>query len=211
MPLTYVDYFHPHQRRERQAAIDAGQLGKCDEMELLEPEQLRPLALFALLLLLSGGVLFIGLNLSIYYRQTYSWPQISLWGALLWFGINLLGYVIVLPLHELIHGLVFLLWGGRPHFGAKLPLALYCGARLQLFSRNQYLAVGLAPLVVLTLVFLIITLLAPSLAFYTLFASIGNLSGAAGDIWVAARLLRLPSTVLIEDTEAGYRAWEISS
>ena len=89
--------------------------------------------------------------------------------------------------------------------------ALYCGAKEQLFRRNQYLVVGLAPLVVITLAGIVFTLLAPVLASYTLFVTVGNVSGAAGDVWSAQRLARLPATALVEDTEAGYRAWELTA
>ena len=113
-------------------------------------------------------------------------------------------------LHEIIHALAFIFWGGKPYFGAKLPVALYCGAKNQLFRRNQYLVVGLAPLIVISLVAIIFTIFSPALASYTLFASIGNFSGAAGDVWSVLKILRHPADVLIEDTESGYRVWEIT-
>jgi hypothetical protein len=69
--------------------------------------------------------------------------------------------------------------------------------------------VGLAPLVVITIAGIVLTLLAPVAASYVLFATVGNVSGAAGDIWVVARLLRQPRHVLVEDTQIGYRVWEI--
>src|SRR5581483_12189157 len=111
-------------------------------------------------------------------------------GVILWLVFNILGYIIILPIHEAIHGLAFAFWGGKPYFGTKLPLALYCGAKNQLFRRNQYLVVGLAPLVVITLAGIILTLFSPVLASYTIFATAGNFSGAAGDVMVARRLLR---------------------
>jgi hypothetical protein len=129
---------------------------------------------------------------------------------LLWIGINIIGYVLILPIHELIHAGAFALWGGKPYFGAKLPYALYCGAKNQLFRRNQYFVVGLAPLVVITLAGIIFTFFSPALASFTLFATIGNVSGAAGDVWVVRRLSRRPRSILVEDTEAGYRAWELT-
>jgi hypothetical protein len=55
------------------------------------------------------------------------------------------------------------------------------------------------------------TLLSPVLASYTLLASISNFSGAAGDVWMAAKLLGQPGHVLVEDTETGYVVWEIST
>jgi len=211
MDLTLVDRFHPRRRREEQLAIDAGRLRKLDELELLEPESMRPLARFGLLLLLGSGIFFVALNVATYYWQKHTLNLgVTFGDAILWLVINIIGSIVILPLHELIHGLTFLLWGGRPFFGAKLPFALYCGARQQLFRRNQYLAAGLAPLVVITIAALILTLFSPVLASYTLFANLSNFSGAVGDLWTGARLARLPARALIEDTDSGYRAWEIT-
>lgn len=211
MPLTIVDRFHPRLRGELQAAIDAGNVGKVDEIALLEREQLLPLAVLSLQLLIAGGVFFGLLNDAAYFAY-YRTLNLHLNGGsvLLWLLINIVGYCLVLLLHELLHGAVFILWGGRPYLGAKLPYALYCGAKDQLFRRNQYLVVGLAPLVIITLAGIIFTLLSPILASYTLFATIGNISGAAGDVWSVRRLLRQPSSALVEDTEAGYRAWVVT-
>jgi len=212
MPLSVIDRFHPQQRWKLQALADAGQLRLRDEIALLEPEQLRPLAFLSLLLLVVAGIFFVALNLVCYYGQTHGLAfHLTLWGTILWFVVNVIGYVVILLIHEGLHAVMFLLWGGKPYFGTKLPLALYCGASNQLFRRNQYLAVGLAPLIVITLAGICLTLLAPVLASYTLLATIGNCSGAAGDVWVAARLWRQPASLFVEDTEVGYRAWEIPS
>lgn len=210
MPLRLIDRFHPSLRQQQQVAIDNGHLRKRDELELLEPASLAPLARLSLLLLLVGGLFFFVLNGAAYLWSARS-PALHLtfWDILGWLVLNVLGALLILPIHELIHGLVFLVWGGRPYFGAKLPLALYCGAKEQLFRRNQYLVVGLAPLVVLSLLAIILTLFAPVLASYTLFASLSNVSGAAGDVWVAYRLAHQPAHVLVEDTNVGYRVWEV--
>lgn len=208
---TIIDRFHPHRRQEQQKAADAGHLGVLVEAEILNPAQIRPLALLSLVLLVIGCVFFIVLNLFAYtWRTGHTSASINVPTALLWFLINCLAYVLVLPLHELIHGAAFTLWGGKPYYGTRLPLALYCSAKNQIFPRNYYLVIGLAPLVVITVAGIVFTLLAPTLAPYTLFATAGNISGAAGDIWVVAQLLKLPSSVLIEDTETGYRAWELT-
>jgi hypothetical protein len=211
MPLHVIDRFHPKLRDKQQAAIDAGQLHKRDELELLDPQNLRPLLMISVVMLIIGTVFFVVLNIASYIAQTHSTPgQIGGWGLFLWIGINILAYIVVMFLHEGLHALAFLFWGGKPYFGAKLPVALYCGAKNQLFRRNQYLVVGLAPLVVISLAAIIFTLYSPVLASYTLFASIGNFSGAAGDVWSVWKIHRHPAEVLIEDTESGYRVWEIT-
>ena len=210
MTSTIIDRFHPRLVREEQKAVDAGEMCKLEELELLEPQQLQPLAKLSLQMLVIGAIFFVVLNYAAYYWQTHTHAlHITGGGVLLWLVINVIGYILILPIHEVIHALAFLFWGGRPYFGTKLPLALYCGAKNQLFHRNQYLVIGLAPLIVLTIAGIIFTLINPVLASYTLFASLGNVSGAAGDVWTVARLLRHPKSVLVEDTAAGYRVWEV--
>ncbi|WP_165423328.1 DUF3267 domain-containing protein [Ktedonosporobacter rubrisoli] len=212
MSLILKDRFHPSQRQKLQEKIDKGQITICDELSLLEQEQLRPLASFSLLLLVIGAILFVVLTFAVLLGRTQSLNfEFSAIKVIIWVVINIVSYILILPVHEAIHALAFLLWGGRPYFGAKLPLALYCGARNQLFRRAHYLVVGLAPLVVITLAGIILTLLAPILASYVIFATIGNIAGAAGDLWVAIRLWRQPGAWFIEDTATGYRAWQMES
>ena len=211
MSLRLVDRYHPQRRRQQQAEIDAGHIRKVDELALLEEDQLRPLALLSLIMLIVGG-LFFGILELLAYRWHYAhWiAPLSPWGSILWLVINIIGYIIILPLHEGIHGLTIALWGGRAHFGARLPLALYCGARQQLFPRNYYLVIALAPLVVISLACILVIVLSPGLAAYGLLAMIGNFSGAAGDVMATRRLFRLSPRTFIEDTEVGYTAWELS-
>jgi hypothetical protein len=212
MSLFVVDRFHTLRRQQEQTAIDAGQLRKLDALALLEGEALRSLAMLSLVLFIVGTVFFVGLNLLAFRWQYHVWlAPFSVWSVVFWIIINVIGYIVILPIHELIHGICFILWGGKPHFGARLPLAIYCGAREQLFRRNHYLVVGLAPLIVLTLLGIVVTLLQPGIASYLLLAFIGNFSGAAGDIMVAQRIAHLPSNILLEDTETGYTAWGVDA
>jgi hypothetical protein len=211
LPLTLMDRFHPHLRDEQQEAINTGHIRKLEEIELLNPEQLRPLALLSLLMLIIGAIFFGLLTYAASNLQTHSTTSTNgSSSTLLWIGINIIGYILILPIHELVHAAAFVLWGGKPYFGTKLPYALYCGAKNQLFHRNQYLVVGLAPLVVITLAGILFTLISPALASYAIFATVGNVSGAAGDVWVVRKLLRRSPSILVEDTESGYRAWELT-
>ncbi|MDQ2905808.1 MAG: DUF3267 domain-containing protein [Ktedonobacteraceae bacterium] len=207
-----VDRFHPHLRRSQQACIDAGQLRQREALALLEPQQMRPVVLLSLLLLIVGTVIFGALNIAAYIWQTHAHSgSIGGWTLIGWLLINVLAYIVVLPIHELIHGLVISFWGGKPYYGAKLPFALFCGARNQIFRRSHYLVIALAPLVVLTLAGIVFILIAPALASYVFLGLVGNFSGAAGDIYSAVRILKQPTGTLIEDTETGFRAWELSS
>lgn len=210
MPLTVIDRFHPGRRTALQAAVDAGRVRQIDEMALLEPEQMLPLARFSLQLLVAGGIFFVVLNLGAYiWRTGQHGASLNFWLVVVWLGLNILGYLLILPFHELLHGVTIALLGGRPHYGAKLPFALYCGAKNQMFSCGAYQMIALAPFVVISLAGIVLTLLAPTISPYLLFALVGNASGAAGDLWMVQRLRTLPAAALVEDAETGYRAWEV--
>ena len=211
MSMTIIDRFHPRRRDTLQVAADAGHARVIDEMALLEPKLIVSLTMFSLLLLGLGGIFFIALNLFVYiWRTGQHSGTLNGGAALLWLLLNIVSYILILPIHELLHGLAFSLWGGKPYYGTKLPLALFCSAKNQVFPRNYYLVIGLAPLVVITLAGILFTLLAPTLSPYVLLATAGNVSGAAGDLWVVWRLRSLPASAFVEDTETGYRAWEIT-
>ena len=210
MGLQLIDRFNPRLRQEQQAAIDAGYLLQRDELELLEdPQQVRGLVRVSLLMFVVGGIFFVALNVVAYSVQVHLTNSIGALGILYWFIVNIVVYILVMFLHEGIHALAFAFWGGKPYFGAKLPVALFCGAKNQIFRRNHYLVVGLAPLVLISIAGILLTLFSPVLATYTLFGTIGNFSGAAGDLWVAMKLWHQPQDVLVEDTETGYRVWEV--
>lgn len=211
MALQIIDRFHPQRRRAQQQAFDDGRAQQGSDLELLAPERMNRLAVESLLLLIVGVVFFVGLNIAMYLIRTHATSgRISGWPLLTWVGINILGSIVILGIHEFVHGLAFMLWGGKPYYGARLPFALYCSARNQLFPRNYYIVVGLAPFVVITLIAIIFIIIAPALASYGLLAWISNFSGAVGDLMAVRWLLRQPSTVLVEDTETGCRVWKIS-
>jgi len=109
--------------------------------------------------------------------------------------------VLVMLIHELVHGVFF--WrftGRRPKFGIK-GLYVYAAAPSDIyFPRNQYLAVGIAPLVLLTLVGLLLMVIVPVVIVPTLILFIAfNAAGAAGDLLMFAWLLYYSPDTLIQD------------
>ncbi|HLW01212.1 MAG TPA: DUF3267 domain-containing protein [Ktedonobacterales bacterium] len=209
-PLRVAHCFQPRRRRLAQQAVDEGRAERKLSWDVLSPERIQTLARVSLYLFLVGMVLFLGLNLLVFRLETGQ-AHVSLsWGlVLLVILTNILAYLLVLALHEGLHGVVFALLGGRPTFGAKLPFALYCGAPNQLFTRGGYLAVGLAPLVVISLAGIVLIALAPGLAPFVQLGLIGNFSGAAGDLWAARVLLAQPPTALLLDTASGFEVYEV--
>lgn len=199
--------------RDRRPVVDAaihdGRLREVARLALLAPDKLERLALPSLWLLLGSGAGFLGLNLLARIAHS-SGPLLGTnpaWikGAIL-IGANVASYGAMLPLHEGAHALVIMALGGRPRFGLKLPFAAYCTAPDQLFTRNGYAAIALAPLVALSAAGLALTWLAPDIGMCALLLLAGNVSGAVGDLVTVVTLRRVPKAALILDTEDGYLA-----
>lgn len=111
--------------------------------------------------------------------------------------------LLVVILHEAAHGLFFWLFTReRPTFGVGLLYA-YAAAPGWYLPRNQFIIIGLAPLVLLSAIGLIGL---PWLPFPwvppLLVGLIINAAGAAGDLYVVARLLRQPRAALVRDEGA---------
>ncbi len=124
----------------------------------------------------------------------------SLFRLLLFIVAALVINMLVVVLHEAVHGLFFWLFtGSRPGFAFKIWYA-YASAPSWYLPRGQYFIVAVSPLVVLTLLgfalvpFVPSWMLLPLLLFLTL-----NASGAVGDIAVAVWLLFQPPSCMVND------------
>jgi hypothetical protein len=165
----------------------------------------------ALILLNLAGFLLLVL-LAPLFLETAMWlrPDVSM-GEL---GITLVGfsdvllsllavvilYAAVIVLHEGAHG-IFLWWysRSRPVFAFR---GYYASAAAPgwFFPRNQYIIVGLAPLVLLTVLgFLVLSIAPPNWFVAVISFMVLNASGAIGDMAVVFWLLRQPPTSLAFD------------
>jgi hypothetical protein len=124
--------------------------------------------------------------------------------------LSLILALLVLPLHELVHAALILAVGHRPRLGVKLDKGvLYATADQALFTRNQYLAVALSPLIVISLLGALGLLVLSSGWWWTVGLAVAlNAGGAIGDLWVSAQIARAPSSALVRDTEDGYVLYE---
>jgi len=124
------------------------------------------------------------------------------------FGRGLMGAIIMIVtititilVHEFIHGLTYRLLGYKVTYGADLKLvAAYAAAFGQFQKRNHNLAVALAPLLVLTPVFLFLLRVAnPTIVLIAYTGLLFNTSGAVGDLYLTWRLLHWPTDALLYD------------
>lgn len=133
-------------------------------------------------------------------------PDIPWWLALI---LSLL----VLPLHELVHAIFILGSGHRPRLGIKLDKGvLYATADNALFTRNQYLAVALSPLIIISIAGAASLLVLSSGWWWTVaLGVILNAGGAIGDLWAAYTVRLCPAASLVRDTADGFIVYSPSA
>lgn len=112
----------------------------------------------------------------------------------------LIGMLVYLILHELVHGICMKAFGAkkiRYGFTGMYAYAGYDGY----FGRRAYIIIALAPIVVWGIVLLVLSFLVSRPFFWVVFfvQSI-NISGAAGDLYVTYKIMKLPKDILIRDT-----------
>jgi hypothetical protein len=109
--------------------------------------------------------------------------------------------------HEAIHGMVMRVFGARPRFGATLVgrilPAVYATAAGHRFTRSQYLAVALAPAVLVSGLGLWACF--GPWAGYLILPLALHLGGCVGDGFAARRVLHEPTGTRCEDLVDGIR------
>jgi hypothetical protein len=125
---------------------------------------------------------------------------ISLTLHLVWLPEMLAAFVLVPVLHEATHGVVFWLFTReRPRFAYRIVNA-YTAAPQWYLPRGAYLLVGLAPLLVLSLLGVAALAGAPlSVVPGVIAGLVLNAAGAVGDIAVSCWLIVQPATLLARD------------
>ncbi len=117
--------------------------------------------------------------------------------------LALAGSIATVGIHELTHILILRAYGYKTSCGvAWRQFAVYAAAFGQWQPRQRALLVTLAPLVVITALSLPLLAVADrSLVVLGFSALLTNTSGAAGDLFIAWRLLQLPRNTLIYDVD----------
>lgn len=126
----------------------------------------------------------------------------------------ILAYFATLAVHELLHGLGFLIGGAKPRFGVGvvgiLPLA-YATSDHRLPLKNM-LVVAYLPFVALSIVFIALAYLFPEYSALFMVGFVGNFSGAIGDIWIASKMLKYLrfKDAMVLDTKTGTNVYSDS-
>lgn len=111
--------------------------------------------------------------------------------------------LIAVPvLHEAVHGLTAMLCGAKPSYGVG-PGFAYTTFR-EPIPRNPYLAIGLAPLIVLSVLCVVIAVRWDAAAGWLVFFAVVNAGGAIGDLWMSWRIVRQPRSAVFYDLADGF-------
>ncbi len=159
------------------------------------------LNLIGLGLLLLFGWLFLWLAMLLRPQPgselSFSFDLQSGFSAIL--GI-VVAFISVLLLHELVHGACFwLITRSRPRFGLQLAYA-YAAAPDWFIPRDPYLIVGLAPIILISLLGVALLPWLPAvLSPPWIFALAVNASGSVGDVYIIGWLLARPASALVND------------
>ena len=110
------------------------------------------------------------------------------------------GYVAYMVLHELVHGVTMRCFSEAKVKYGFTGMYAFAGSDAY-YCRKHYVIIALAPIVVWGIVLGILNFLVPMNWFYVVYLiQVGNISGAAGDLYVSWRFRKLPADILVRDT-----------
>ncbi len=115
--------------------------------------------------------------------------------------------LLVIPLHEILHGVGIAYYGHQVRYGVKLMKGvIYATTDHGLFWRRQFVVVALVPLVVISIVAILLSMIVPpGIGVWLMLAASINTAGAVGDLWMVQVAYRHPANILIRDEEDGMR------
>jgi hypothetical protein len=154
------------------------------------------------------GLFFLGIGLFAAVNGGEGAVAIAGWGAIGAFATTLALLLLLMVLHEAVHGAVMRRCGATPTYGVGVMYRLlpyfYCTAVGFRFSRRQFIAVSLAPLLAVSLLGALVVAVAPG-GEWLVIPLAAHLGGCIGDLWGTALTLRQPPGTLVEDLKTGMR------
>ena len=123
------------------------------------------------------------------------------------FGILLVLIIVYMVLHELVHGIAMKICGTKKVKYGFTGMYAFAGSQ-DFYNKKAYIYIALAPVVLWGSVLAVITPLVSAEWFWVVYMiQIINVSGAAGDLFVTVKFLRLPRDILIRDYGVGMKVF----
>jgi len=139
------------------------------------------------------------------YFIILTWNNSSMFSILLMLVIM----IVVLCLHELIHGFFFQKFGNGKVKYQFHGWAFSASMKGHYFLKKQYQIIGIAPAVILNILLIILFFILKNDAQYIVYGLfLLHFSGCAGDFYVLFRMRKYPKDSLIEDTGVGMKFYK---
>ena len=125
-------------------------------------------------------------------------------------GLVLISILLTFVFHELTHGVVMRMLGARPRYGILWKkLMLYATSPGFAYRRNSYVAVALAPFVLISALVVLGMGLTQGTFWVAVLGLCGaiNACGAIGDMWITGIVLRYAPTAYVMDERDGIRVF----
>lgn len=111
--------------------------------------------------------------------------------------------ILYMVLHELVHGIAMKMCGTKKVKYGFTGIYAYATSN-DFYDKKTYIFIALAPVVLWGIVLAVVNMFVSLEWFWVVYLiQISNLSGAAGDLYVTVKFLRLPSDILIQDYGVG--------
>lgn len=119
------------------------------------------------------------------------------------FVVLLIGDVVYMVLHELVHGITMKIFGTKKVKYGFTGMYAFAGSD-DYYDKKSYLTIALAPIVFWGIVLAVVCFFVPREWFWVVYLiQITNLSGAAGDLFVTAKFSKMPKDILVHDHGVG--------
>ena len=111
--------------------------------------------------------------------------------------------VVYMILHEMVHGIAMKICGTKKIKYGFTGLYAFAGSD-DYYDKKSYIFIALAPVVLWGVVIAVINIFVPLSWFWVVyFIQVMNLSGAAGDLFVTVKFIKMPKDILIKDSGVG--------
>lgn len=121
----------------------------------------------------------------------------------------ILGTVIYVVLHEFTHGITMKCMGGKQVKYGFTGMYAFAGSSKDYFPKRQYICIALAPVVLWGIIFAVLQVFLRGWEWVVWFLQIMNIGGAAGDIYVTARVAGMSKTILVMDTGVSMTVYDM--
>ncbi len=176
-----------------------GEYDLCERIDLAG-EAAKPMAVFGIFLaavMIFWGIFSAGHPISEAFRMEIPRVIFAIFGMIV-------GMVVYIFVHEGVHGFFIKMFSGKPPFyGKDLKKGMFYAGSRCFFGKFAYIVIALAPLIVWGIVIALmlseLSAKSPQFWWYLYAIQILNFTGAAGDLYITWRVIRMPKEVLVQD------------